>query len=410
MLKGRSNYLCRQRAAEVGGAEEAGLAGVALFDERRRRLDAGRRRARPAPAPETVDLGRLGGQLRRLIAWAETSPTGDRAELDFEPNPRAWAALSVSARECPGAFRCPRAPICFAEQARERAAAADVVVVNTHLYATHVASDGAVLPEHDVVVLDEAHAVEDIMTAGTRAWRSPPGACGPWPRRRAACVGADDAARRRRRGRGGRPARRRAARRWRAGASSPPAPATTRRPQSQELAAVLELAGGRLGALNGALRRAPTTGSPGRCTGGGGGVGAGAGDDEGARRNRALLAVGHLGEELSSVIGARRRAGGLGGGLGAVGAHRDAAGRAHRRRAAAGRSACGPTSPPCSPRPRCPPSSRARLGLPAAHAPTTSTWAARSPSRPAPCSTAPSTSPTPAAPRPRRPCTRSWAR
>ena len=118
----------------------------------------------PRPAPETVDIGRLGGQLRRLIAWAETSPTGDRAELDFEPNPRAWAALSVSARECPGAFRCPSGTICFAEKARERAAAADVVVVNTHLYATHVASDGAVLPEHDIVVLDEAHAVEDVMT------------------------------------------------------------------------------------------------------------------------------------------------------------------------------------------------------------------------------------------------------
>jgi ATP-dependent DNA helicase DinG len=56
---------------------------------------------------------------------------------------------------------------CFAEWARTRAATADVVVVNTHLYATHVASDGSVLlPEHDVVVLDEAHAVEDIMTAG----------------------------------------------------------------------------------------------------------------------------------------------------------------------------------------------------------------------------------------------------
>src|SRR6202035_3224626 len=112
VLKGRSNYLCRQRAAEVGGAEQAGLTGVALFDD-----DAG---AGPRGAPETSDLGRLGGQLRRLIAWADTSDTGDRAELDFEPNPRAWAAVSVSARECPGGFRCPSGTICFAEKARDR--------------------------------------------------------------------------------------------------------------------------------------------------------------------------------------------------------------------------------------------------------------------------------------------------
>jgi ATP-dependent DNA helicase DinG len=98
VLKGRSNYLCRQRAAEVGGAEQAGLSGVALFD------DEG---VDPRRSAETFDLGRLGGQLRRLIAWADTSDTGDRAELEFEPNPRAWAAVSVSARECPGAFRCP---------------------------------------------------------------------------------------------------------------------------------------------------------------------------------------------------------------------------------------------------------------------------------------------------------------
>ncbi|MDR3649558.1 MAG: hypothetical protein P4L20_10740, partial [Acidimicrobiales bacterium] len=156
VLKGRSNYLCRQRAAEVGGAQQAGLAGMALFDDEG--VGGGLAGAAPglgAPGgSETLDLGRLGGQLRSLIAWAETSPTGDRAELDFEPNPRAWSALSVSARECPGAFRCPSGTICFAEKARERAAAADVVVVNTHLYATHVASDGAVLPEHDIVVLD----------------------------------------------------------------------------------------------------------------------------------------------------------------------------------------------------------------------------------------------------------------
>ena len=104
--------------------------------------------------------------MRRLAEWGEETETGDRAELDFEPDPRAWSAVSVGPRECPGAFRCPSGSNCFTELARARAAAADIVVVNTHLYATHVASGGAVLPEHDAVVLDEAHEVEDIMTAG----------------------------------------------------------------------------------------------------------------------------------------------------------------------------------------------------------------------------------------------------
>ena len=297
VLKGRSNYLCRQRATEVGGAEEAGLSGMALFEDDGAGdapTGAGARRA-----PETIDVSRLGGQLRRLIAWAETSPTGDRAELDFEPNPRAWAAVSVSARECPGAYKCPSGTICFAEKARERAAAADVVVVNTHLYATHVASDGAVLPEHDIVVLDEAHAVEDVMTAALGV-EITPGRLRAVAQATRGLVGADDS----RVVDGVAEVADRldavlstlVGRRVLHEGSDDPAP------ESQELAAVLELAGGRLGALNGALRRAAAA-MAGLGGVGGGSGGGGAGEDEGARRNRALLSVGHLGEELSRVIG-----------------------------------------------------------------------------------------------------------
>jgi ATP-dependent DNA helicase DinG len=72
--------------------------------------------------------------------------------------------VSTTARECPGAFRCPSGQDCFAEDARNRAAAADVVVVNTHLYGAHLASGGAVLPAHDIAVFDEAHEVEEVMT------------------------------------------------------------------------------------------------------------------------------------------------------------------------------------------------------------------------------------------------------
>jgi ATP-dependent DNA helicase DinG len=163
VLKGRSNYLCRQRATETAGdGVQAELAPADAAEP-----------TGPAGSGGPADPGGLVDQVRRLLRWAETSPTGDRAELPFEPHPRAWAMLSVGPRECPGKFRCPSGENCFAEQARDRAAAADIVVVNTHLYGAHLASGGAVLPEHDIVVFDEAHEVEEVMTTSLGAEVTP---------------------------------------------------------------------------------------------------------------------------------------------------------------------------------------------------------------------------------------------
>src|SRR5438552_2763628 len=143
-LKGRSNYLCLQRAKEVlgGGDEQLAISGVDPLADR-------------APRSE----------LLRLIEWATETTTGERAELAFEPSTNAWAALSVSARECPGVTRCAIGEACFAERARADAAAADVIVVNTHLYGLHLATGGAVLPEHEIVVFDEAHQLEEVISA-----------------------------------------------------------------------------------------------------------------------------------------------------------------------------------------------------------------------------------------------------
>ncbi|MCU1497488.1 MAG: putative ATP-dependent helicase [Acidimicrobiales bacterium] len=138
VLKGRSNYVCQQRIAEISGAGQLALDGLA-------------ERASP-------------GELSTLKLWAARTPTGDRAELAAEPSHQAWAAVSVSAQECPGAKRCPKGDVCFAELARRKAADADVVVVNLHLLGLDLATDGAVLPEHEVVVVDEAHQLEDIIS------------------------------------------------------------------------------------------------------------------------------------------------------------------------------------------------------------------------------------------------------
>ena len=185
MLKGRSNYLCRQRAAEVGqrGVQQEMApepTQVSLLGDAPAPATAPPALA-PAPLSAEVDPGdgRLVSQVRALIDWAEVSPTGDRADLPFEPSDRAWAMVSVGPRECPGAFRCPSGGDCFAESARAAAAAADVVVVNTHLYGSHLASGGMVLPPHDVAVFDEAHELEEVMTQSLGVERGPGPVPGP---------------------------------------------------------------------------------------------------------------------------------------------------------------------------------------------------------------------------------------
>ncbi len=139
VLKGRSNYVCLQRLREMSAGDQGQLELETLAVQTR-------------------------VEIKRLAEWSGTTETGDVAELDWTPSDNAWRSVSVGSDECPGADRCPLGDPCFAEQARRRAAVADVVVVNTHLYGLNVASGGAILPEHDVVVFDEAHVLEDIMS------------------------------------------------------------------------------------------------------------------------------------------------------------------------------------------------------------------------------------------------------
>jgi len=165
ILKGRSNYVCLQRVAELRGAAPLG---------------AQLPRGAAAPPPQG-GIGPLGREVLRLVAWAsgnknpsggkkpsgdQSAVSGDRAELAWEPSEAAWAQVSTGWRECPGASQCPSGGECFAEAARRQAGEADVVVVNTHLYATSLAiKEAELLPPHDLVVFDEAHELEDIVSA-----------------------------------------------------------------------------------------------------------------------------------------------------------------------------------------------------------------------------------------------------
>jgi len=161
ILKGRRNYLClhRQRGADpnTDDPQDALFEPVALSNQ------------------EGGPASPLGRQVKRLHEWAEGTTTGDRDELVPGVPEAAWRQVSVSAQECIGAHRCPYGSRCFAERARDAAGKAHVVVTNHALLAIDATSDIDVLPEHDVVIIDEAHDLVDRVTSATTGELSGPG-------------------------------------------------------------------------------------------------------------------------------------------------------------------------------------------------------------------------------------------
>lgn len=140
LLKGRNNYLCLHKL-EGGYPEEEQ---DALFD-----------------MPSSTS--RVGEEVVRLREWADRTETGDRDELKPGVSDRAWAQVSVSAAECLGR-RCPLVEECFSEMARSRAAEADIVITNHALLAINAFEGMKVLPEHETVIIDEAHELVDRVT------------------------------------------------------------------------------------------------------------------------------------------------------------------------------------------------------------------------------------------------------
>jgi ATP-dependent DNA helicase DinG len=136
VLKGRQNYLCRH------GLHGFELLGGQLFP-----------RAKDAAAFDA------------MRPWIDSTETGDRAELEVEPPETVWAEIAVGADRCLGRF-CAFAGTCFTEAARERASHAELVIANHALYFADLGlrsrtDSPAVLPEHDAVIFDEAHRLEE---------------------------------------------------------------------------------------------------------------------------------------------------------------------------------------------------------------------------------------------------------
>ncbi len=137
MMKGLSNYVCLRRLGEArASGERAG-----------------------------------GSALARIADWAQTSETGDRAELsDLAEDAEIWREVASSSETRIGA-NCEHYEACFITRMRREAEDAQVVVVNHHLLLADLAlrtgrrgQHASVLPPYDAIVFDEAHQVEDVAT------------------------------------------------------------------------------------------------------------------------------------------------------------------------------------------------------------------------------------------------------
>jgi ATP-dependent DNA helicase DinG len=150
VLKGRSNYACLHRIRD-GVPDDQG----ALIE---------------------MPTGSLGSEVLELRGWAEDQlESGGRGDRDSAPahTEKAWQQVSVPARECLGANRCPYAGECFAETARDEATAAQIVVTNHALLAIDAIDGVPMIPEYDVVVVDEAHELTARVTQASTDELSP---------------------------------------------------------------------------------------------------------------------------------------------------------------------------------------------------------------------------------------------
>ena len=142
MVKGRRNYLCLHKL-EGGFPDDDALLDVGEVDRA---------------------VGRLGQEVIRLRAWAEITESGDRDELVPGVSDRAWRQVSVDAHECLGG-KCPLVTACFVERSRAAAAEVDVIVTNHSFMAIDSFEGRQMLPEHDLLVVDEAHELVERVTS-----------------------------------------------------------------------------------------------------------------------------------------------------------------------------------------------------------------------------------------------------
>jgi ATP-dependent DNA helicase DinG len=137
LMKGRQNYLCRQKLHDM---------------EKQPVLDG----------MDEVE------QYPKLRKWEESTETGDRAELRWLPDAsELWKKVDARREACTGQ-KCPLFENCFITQMHQRAAESDLLIVNHHLFFADLAlrqmDYAALLPDYAALVFDEAHEMEDVAT------------------------------------------------------------------------------------------------------------------------------------------------------------------------------------------------------------------------------------------------------
>ncbi len=154
VLKGRHHYLCVAKMEHADEEEPTDLFG-------------------DAPVKWLGERGKLGKQIERLQAWSEKTATGDRDELDPGVDDTAWRQVSMPARDCVGAAKCPYGNECFAEASRARAREADIVVTNHSLLAVDMLAGRHIVPPHKLLIVDEAHELADRVSSAAQAELTP---------------------------------------------------------------------------------------------------------------------------------------------------------------------------------------------------------------------------------------------
>ena len=136
VYKGVGNYLCKQKLFGAPDLDSEAL----------------------------IEVSTLEREAKKLREWSQIAGiSGDRDDAP-DVDRRVWAASSVSGRECMGAEECPFGSTCFAVVAKAKAQSADIVVTNHTLLAIEVVDSHPILPDRDVVILDEAHDFVDRTT------------------------------------------------------------------------------------------------------------------------------------------------------------------------------------------------------------------------------------------------------
>ena len=163
VLKGRTNYACLYRVRDSLGSEQESLLG-------------GSELAEALTAVATDANSKVGAEVVALREWveqqAESKGAADRDDAPTHTGP-AWAQVSIPVRECLGAQRCPYGSECFVERSRDQARTSQLVVTNHALLAIDAMHGGTVLPEHDAVIVDEAHELVSRVTGAASHELSP---------------------------------------------------------------------------------------------------------------------------------------------------------------------------------------------------------------------------------------------